>query len=94
MRDVLPKDCTAIISGGAQGIDSYAEKLAAQLNIAFEKYEPDYGAYGKKAPLIRNVEIVNRADKVLAFWDFHSRGTAHTIALCIKHRVPVRIFRL
>ena len=94
LYEKLPPNCTGIISGGAMGIDSLAEKMAAAYHIPFTKIQPDYARYGKKAPLVRNRKIVEKADLVLAFWDFHSRGTAHTIVHCLQIRRPVRVFRL
>jgi hypothetical protein len=94
IADRLPEDCTGIISGGARGIDSHAEALAARLRIPFMKHEPDYSRHGKRAPLLRNLKIIENADVVLAFWDFHSRGTAFTIVECLKRQIPVRVYRL
>jgi hypothetical protein len=90
----LPEDCHCIISGGAVGIDSLAEKLARMRGIPFIKYVPDYRSHGRRAPLIRNEKIIAKADLVLAFWDFHSRGTAFTIVRCLEKQIPVRVYRL
>lgn len=87
----IPPETTAIISGGARGIDSLAKSIAQELGLAFLEMKPDYARYGKTAPLSRNAAIVSMADRVLAVWDFTSRGTAHIIAQCIERGVPVRI---
>ena len=68
-----------------------AEQFAKAHKLNFIKYEPDYKRFGKHAPLIRNRKIVEEADMVLAVWDYHSRGTAGTIARCIELGVPVKI---
>ena len=87
----IPKNTKTIISGGAGGADTVAENFARGQGLGFIKILPDYQKYGKKAPIIRNLEIVRQADYLLAIWDYHSRGTAHTIACCIDQGVPVRI---
>ena len=87
----LPEGCTQIISGGAKGIDALAREAALRLDIPLICYSPDYAAYGKAAPIKRNIQIVEKLDLVLAFWDFYSRGTANTIAQCVAQRVPVRV---
>jgi len=87
----IPKNVTAIISGGAKGIDAWAERFAQGKGMRFIKILPNYQKYGKKAPISRNKEIVRQADLVLAIWDFKSRGTANAIVTCIKEGVPVRI---
>lgn len=94
MLRLLPADVTEIVSGGAVGVDTYAAELAAALGIPVRTFWPDYEKYGKKAPLVRNLEIVEYADEVLAFWDGHSAGTRHTIAACIQKGKPVRIIPL
>ena len=94
IRQYLPENCTAIISGGAAGVDAQAELFARENAIPFRKILPDYGEFGKNAPLLRDTAIVRQADSVLAFWDFKSRGTSFTIAECIRLGVPVRIIGL
>jgi hypothetical protein len=68
-----------VVSGGAKGIDSLARQYCAQNNIQIIEYLPDYGKYGKVAPLIRNTDIVNKADLIIAFPVKESRGTYDTI---------------
>lgn len=68
-----------IVSGGAKGADTLAEKFADEHKIKKTIFQPNYVKYGKKAPLIRNREIVDYSDKVVAFWDGESRGTKYTI---------------
>lgn len=89
--EYLPENCDEIISGGAEGIDTYAEEIAKRKNLPFRKILPDYEKYSKRAPLERNLLIAQRSDMVLAFWDCYSRGTAHMIDACIRYGVPVRI---
>jgi hypothetical protein len=90
----LPEQCTQIISGGAAGVDSAAELYALEHGIAFRKILPDYGQHGRRAPIVRDTQIVREAELVLAFWDFRSRGTSFTISECIRLGVPVRIIGL
>ncbi|MCD8291151.1 MAG: DNA-protecting protein DprA [Prevotella sp.] len=71
---------TGIVSGGAKGIDTLAKRLAQEWDVTFEEFLPDYAFYGRRAPLIRNSEIVNASDKILAFPASDSRGTFDTIS--------------
>lgn len=87
----IPMNCTEIVSGGAVGVDRLAEIYARKHNIPVKIFQPDYDYHGKRAPIIRNDSIVDRADYVVAFWDGVSHGTAYTIATCIKNGVPVRV---
>lgn len=40
---------------------------------------PDYALYGRKAALLRNVDIVQATDLIIAFPTSESRGTYHAI---------------
>ena len=87
----LPSETRAIISGGAGGVDSWAEEFARLQGLDFLRVLPNYQRYGRRAPVVRNRELVRQADCVLAIWDYKSRGTAHAIVCCIEEGVPVRI---
>ena len=88
----LPEDVTEIISGGAKGVDSCARAYAVANGIKLTEYLPEYEKYGRGAPLVRNITIIEHADLVLAFWDGTSHGTMHVIRNCKARGVPVKIF--
>jgi SLOG family YspA-like protein len=67
-----------IVSGGARGVDSYAERWAKAAGADLTIYFPDWSK-GKRGALDRNTLIVDNADLVIAFWDGESRGTLDTI---------------
>lgn len=92
--ETLPPD-TVIISGGAKGADSIAEKWAHEYGLTTEIYLPDWDKYGKSAGFLRNTEIVAHADMVVAFWDGQSKGTLNTIEQALKadHIKEIRIIR-
>ncbi len=81
LKMYLPVGGTEIVSGGAKGIDRLAAIYAKEHGILLTEFLPDYARYGKGAPLKRNEEIAEYADEALAFWDGHSRGTAHVIRM-------------
>ena len=88
----LPDGVTKIISGGARGIDSAAEEYADKNGIAEEIFLPNYAKYAKRAPLIRNQEIVLNSDIVIAIWDGSSRGTKYTIDFAKRIGKQVKVF--
>jgi hypothetical protein len=73
-----------IISGGALGADYLAEQYAKENNLEMIIHKPNWHKHGKAAGYIRNVDIVNDAEMVIAFWDGKSRGTHHTINITRK----------
>lgn len=82
---------TEIVSGGATGADTLAEMFAQKYNIPTSINRPDWAKYGKRAGYIRNKEIVDQADQVIAFWDGVSRGTKITIDLANRANKRVEI---
>ena len=84
IKEHLPDFTTEIVSGGATGIDTVAKAVAKELGIPCKEFLPDYARFGKRAPLVRNDEIIDYADMVLAFWDGESHGTQYVIGECLK----------
>ena len=78
-REVDLEGIDFIVSGGARGADSLAALLAADNDIPLIEFKPDYREHGKKAPFIRNSQIVAASDFIIAFWDGKSTGTLDTI---------------
>jgi len=91
----LPADCT-VVSGGAKGVDKFAEegvhiRFMHRHDILLLEFLPEWEKYGKSAGFRRNVEIVEASEKVVAFWDGISKGTAHSIKLAREAKKPVEI---
>lgn len=85
---------TTIVTGGANGVDSIAEYYAKMSNLNLEVFYPVYKKYGKRAPLIRNNEIIKNCDGVLAIWDGESNGTAYTINKAKKENKKLMVVKL
>ena len=47
--------------------------------------------YGKAAPILRNHEMVDLADRVLVVWDGESRGTKDTIAYAKQQQKEIEV---
>ena len=83
-----------IISGGACGIDTIAEKYADDHRISKHIIRPKYHLYKRSAPIKRNREMVEIADKVLVIWDGESKGTLSTINYAKEHKKPITVINL
>ncbi len=92
LEDYLPEGITEIVSGGARGVDTCARNYALSRGIPLKEFLPDYESFGRSAPLRRNIEIIDYADIVLAFWDGKSRGTAFVIENCRKRNKKVVVY--
>jgi hypothetical protein len=71
-----------IVSGGARGADTLAEQFADEFNIEkliFPISKEDWAKYRNGAGPLRNKQIVDNCDGMIAFWDGHSSGTRNSI---------------
>ncbi|MBE6627264.1 MAG: DUF2493 domain-containing protein [Ruminococcaceae bacterium] len=91
LGDYLPGGTDEIVSGGAKGVDTCAREYANTHGIKLTEFLPQYKLYGRGAPLKRNLQIIEYADTVLAFWDGESKGTAFVIENCKKLSKEVRV---
>jgi len=76
--DVLPPG-TRVIHGGARGVDTKAGEAAIRRGFPVEVIKPLWEKYGRAAGPIRNVQMMEKADYLVAFWDGKSKGTDSTI---------------
>lgn len=94
LGDYLPENTTEIVSGGAIGVDRSARNYAKTHNIKLKEFLPEYERYGRSAPLKRNLQIIDYADEVIAFWDGMSHGTRFVIENCKRKNVPIKVYML
>lgn len=71
------KPPTAIISGAARGADTLGARYARERGVPVLEFPADWVRLGKRAGMVRNLQMLDSADAVVAFWDGQSRGTAH-----------------
>ena len=82
-----------IISGCARGADTLGVRYASENAFDVDKYPADWDKYGKKAGYMRNVEMAENADALIAFWDGKSKGTKHMIDIATERNLPIRVIR-
>ncbi len=84
---------TVILSGGARGVDTLGERYWRENRdtIKLERYPAEWGIHGLAAGFIRNHEMANNADALLALWDGKSRGTKDMIDRAIRHGLEVHV---
>ncbi len=80
-----------IVSGGAKGVDELGELFAFEHKLKLTKFPADWNKYGKSAGPIRNAEMANYANMLIAFWDGQSKGTKNMIDCATKKGLVVKI---
>lgn len=79
VKTLSKMDISLIVSGGAIGADTLGERYAKENNIETKIFLPDWKTHGKSAGFIRNTDIINESEIIVAFWDGVSRGTKDSI---------------
>ena len=51
---------TAVVSGGAEGVDSWSVEIGNALGLKTIVFQADWERYGRKAGPIRNAEIAKK----------------------------------
>ena len=92
LQNYLPENVTEIVSGGAKGIDTCAREYANAHGIKLTEFLPEYNKFGRSAPLKRNLQIIDYADEVIAFWDGVSSGTKYVIDNCRKAKKKITVY--
>lgn len=82
-----------IISGTARGADRLGEKYSMEAGHSLKKFPADWDTHGKSAGHIRNRQMGDYADALVAFWDGSSRGTKGMIEYMRKLNKPVRVIK-
>ena len=83
-----------IVSGGAKGIDKCASEFAKKNGIKLTEFLPQYSLYSRFAPIKRNKQIVDYADRIIVFWNGSSKGTLSVIKYAQKTGKPCEIIIL
>lgn len=77
---------TEVVSGTAQGVDELGEHWALDNGIPVKRFPAQWSKHGKAAGPIRNAEMGDYADALIAIWDGKSTGTKHMIDYMIKKK--------
>lgn len=85
---------TEVVSGGARGVDSLGEKWASHNHIPVKRFIADWNRHGRSAGPIRNRQMADYADALIAIWDGESRGTKNMIGQAAAKGLVVYVHRI
>lgn len=83
----------SLVSGMARGADALGYRFAKENNVKVYEFPADWDKYGKRAGYLRNSEMAQFADALMAFWDGKSRGTRHMIEAMTQMGKPVIVIQ-
>lgn len=101
--DDYDEDEIEIVSGGQcsvdkdtgekYGADYLGEQWAKSKGYGIKLFPADWKNYGKSAGPIRNKQMADYSDALIAFWDGKSKGTKNMIELAREDGMPIVIVR-
>jgi hypothetical protein len=92
MKEVMQSiECGSVICGGANGADLLGKMWAIEHGVPVIDMPADWKKYGKSAGMIRNRDMANIADQLVAFWDGISPGTRNMIDTMKRMGKPITV---
>lgn len=82
---------TEIVCGMADGPDLNGRDFGMTIGVPVKEFPADWKKYKKAAGPIRNRQMGDYADALIAIWDGESRGTKHMIEYMRALDKPVEI---
>lgn len=89
-----PYPITEVVSGHAKGVDTLGELYAKSKNIPLKLFIAEWAFFGKKAGILRNLEMADYAEALLCVWDGKSKGTENMIKTAQNKGLKVYIYRV
>ena len=87
-------DTIIILSGHCSGVDSAAEQYASLKGFETIIFPAEWKKYGRAAGPVRNKQMVESSDIVIAFWDEKSKGTKSLINLAKKAGKTLIVYKI
>ena len=81
-----------VVSGCATGPDTIGARWAREQDLFVREFLPDWREYGRSAGIVRNEQMGDYADCLVAFWDGRSNGTKHMIDYMLKLGKEVHVY--
>lgn len=85
---------TSVVSGGCRGADKIGEFYAEVHGIPVQLFPADWSKHGRMAGPIRNRQMAENAEALIAVWDGKSRGTQHMIKTANQKGLKVFVHRV
>lgn len=87
-------EITEIVCGMSHGADLHGKRYAEMHGFPVKEFPADWQKHGKAAGPIRNRQMAEYADALIAVWDRQSRGTASMIQEAKKRGLRVFVFQI
>jgi hypothetical protein len=85
---------TEVVCGEAAGVDKLGKEYANNHSIPCKSFPADWRKHGKAAGPIRNREMAEYADALIAVWDKQSKGTKNMIDTATELGLKVFVYEV
>lgn len=85
---------SCVLSGVADGADALGETWAQCNQIPILEFPARWSIHGRKAGILRNIEMADNAEALIAVWDGKSKGTAHMIKCATEKGLRIYVHRI
>lgn len=82
---------SVVLCGCARGVDQLGYEWAIDHDIPVELWKAEWDNYGKAAGMIRNKQMAENAQALIAIWDGYSKGTANMIDIAKRMKLKVYV---
>ena len=84
-------EITGIVSSGMLGIDRLAEQYALERKLPIYRFTMNKKKYGRSADIMRNLQMVNVADAVIAIWDGKAYNAGHILNVAYRNNLRIYV---
>ncbi len=88
------KDDVCVVCGEARGADTLGRRYAEERGYQILSFPANWSKHGRKAGYLRNIEMAENADALVAFWNGESHGTKHMIDTAKRYGLQIRIIEV
>lgn len=88
-----PFPISEVVCGEAKGVDTYGKSWGRGNNIPVTSFPADWKMHGVVAGHLRNAQMAEYADALIAFSHDESKGTEGMIAKAQRKRMPCVIIK-
>ena len=90
LKNLNPHEIT-IVSGTARGADRLGERYANEHGYPIKRFPAQWDKLGKSAGVVRNAQMADFSDTLIAFWNGSSPGTRLMIKMATDRELIVHV---
>jgi len=94
MEKVLKEfEISEIVCGGARGADLLGKEYGDKYGITVKMFPANWERFGNRAGPLRNIEMAEYSNALIAFWDGESTGTKHMITEAHRRKLYTTVVK-